>query len=296
MDIVVICNGLGNQMSQYAFYLKKKEISKTTRFIFDRRSLYTHNGYELKRVFNIDYKETVINKILFLLFRFLLVKRIPILTKPIIYLFKLLGVEIVNEKFNYDFDESLLPPFRGIKFFFGGWHSEKYFFSIKDQIQNVFKFNIPENDVSTFKLLNEIRNKNSVSIHIRKGDFLSPTNIATFGVVCTKEYFDTAIKLITTNIDNPYFYIFSNDISWVQNNFKLENMTIVNQNLGLDSWKDMFLISQCNHNINSNSTFSWWGAWLNKNIDKKVIIPEFFINNLETKDFYPDNWLKLQNY
>ena len=68
MDVVIIFNGLGNQMSQYAFYLQKKNIDKSTRFIFDKRSHINHNGYELDRVFNIEYKDTLYNSVLFLLF------------------------------------------------------------------------------------------------------------------------------------------------------------------------------------------------------------------------------------
>jgi hypothetical protein len=94
-------------------------------------------------------------------------------------------------------------------------------------------------------------------------------------------------------IENPYFYIFSDDKHWVKENFNIPNSLIVDFNYGKDSWKDMYLISQCKHNINSNSTFSWWGAWLNGNPDKIVVVPDKFNLQDEFQDVYPDLWTRI---
>lgn len=296
MDIVIICNGLGNQMSQYAFFLQKKSINKSTRFMFDRRSAGAHNGYELCRIFGIDFKETFSDKLLFLLFRILEIKKIPVLSKPLIGILNFLGMRIVREKENYDFDESNMNHSRGIRFYFGGWHSEKYFKSNKSQILDAFDFKIDSDDEPVLQTLDHIKRTNSVSIHVRRGDYLSEKNMHTFGAVCTKAYFDAAVNKIESLIDTPHFFIFSNDVAWVKANFKYGNITIIDYNKGNDSWKDLFLMSSCKHNINSNSSFSWWGAWLNLNEDKIVIAPRFFINNLDTKDIYPGDWLQLTDY
>ena len=98
---------------------------------------------------------------------------------------------------------------------------------------------------------------------------------------------------------NPYFFIFSNDIEWCQENIKLENSYYVDWNTGENSYKDMQLMSLCKHNIIPNSTFSWWGAWLNKNPNKIVIAPEKWFNecsNINDLGIVPEKWVKIKNY
>ncbi|MGJ1436874.1 alpha-1,2-fucosyltransferase [Sphingobacterium siyangense] len=294
MDVVIICNGLGNQMSQYAFFLEKKKIDHKTRFIFDKKSWKDHNGYELDSVFGIEYNESLKNQFLFFLFRVLGMKKYPLITRPIIGLLNILGISIVEEARNYDYDPKLLNSKRGIRFLYGGWHSEKYFHHSRTSILDKFKFQ-DEEDPIVRTYLEKIRQTNSVSVHIRRGDYLNSVNFKTFGSVCTKEYFLRAIDKIYELVPNPHFFVFSNDVEWVLSNFEMDNMTIVDCNKGTNSWKDIMLISECKHNINSNSSFSWWGAWLNK-ADNNVIVPKYFINQLETKDLYPDQWIRLTDY
>jgi hypothetical protein len=294
MDVVLIFNGLGNQMSQYAFYLQKKNIDKSTRFMFDKRSGGTHNGYELERVFNIGYKEGFYDSVLFLLFRILCVKKYPAFSKPVLKFLNLIGISLVEESENYDFDEKFLKPSKGIRFLYGGWHSEKYFYSNKNQVLETFKLNV--DDQVNLNYLEEIKRTESVSVHVRRGDYMKGIHFELYGSVCTKEYFEVAIDKINKLIDNPRFFVFSNDLQWVQENLKMNNCTFVECNKGIDSWKDIFLMSNCKHNINSNSTFSWWGAWFNLYGNKVVIVPKYFVNNLETKDFYPDSWKKITDY
>ena len=144
MDVIIIFNGLGNQMSQYAFYLNKKNISKSTRFIFSKKSRTIHNGYELDRVFGIKYHDSLINKFLYLTFRVAGYKKHAFISKSAIRFLNFLGVKIINENDDYDFKPQYLRSSKGIKFYVGGWHSEKYFMAIKDTILKTFQFN-PEN-------------------------------------------------------------------------------------------------------------------------------------------------------
>jgi hypothetical protein len=296
MDIIVICNGLGNQMSQYAFYQKKKCISDSTYFIFDKKSRLDHNGFELAKVFKIPYVENFKSNLLCMLFRILGIKKLPFFTKPIIFVLGMLGIRLINENGNYDFDPKHLLPSKGITFYYGGWHSEKYFKDIKDSVSNSFVFEILEDDLITLELADQIRAVNSVSVHIRRGDYLSQTNYLTFGAVCTTAYFVKAIEKIQSLTENPFFYVFSNDTAWVEENLKVENMVIVDTNKGENSWKDMYLMSLCKHNINSNSSFSWWASWLNDNKNKHVIVPKYFINNVDTKDVFPESWTSITEY
>ena len=289
-------------MSQYAFFLKKKIIARNTRILFDKNSKNVHNGFELTNVFNIEYKISYFNTILFSLFRILQIKKYKYISRPIIFMLNTIGISLVEENYNYNFNIDFLKPSnKKIKFYYGGWHSEKYFISIKKEILKEFIFNIKNENPYFNSFQKKILELNSVSIHVRKGDYLEGVNSSTFGSVCTKEYFLKAIGKINSLVSNPYFFVFTNDQKWVSenianNNLIRNNLIIVNINSGVNSWKDMYLISKCKHHINSNSTFSWWGSWLNSFKDKIIITPKYFINNNLFEDIYPETWIKISDY
>jgi len=289
MDVVLIFNGLGNQMSQYAFYTQKKEICKSTYFI---PFCNDHNGLELNRVFNINCKMSFIQKALYILFRILLTTKMPFITMPIQELFGKLNCKIVYENFDYNFKKEHLIKSKGITFYYGGWHSELFFRSVKDDLKQLFSFKIPQDEENKY-YSDKIVSTNSVSVHVRRGDFLNENNIKLFGDVCNKEYFEKSIHLICNKVMQPHFFVFSNDMEWVKSNLKINNVTYVTCNSGVDSWKDMYLMSLCKHNIVANSTFSWWGAWLNKNRDKIVISPSRFLKDDISTDVYPNSWIKI---
>lgn len=292
MDVVIVFNGLGNQMSQYAFYLQKKNINKSTYFIPFCKD---HNGLELDRVFGINCKETFVQKLLYILFRILLTDKIKIVSSPVKRLLTLLNCKIVKENFNYNFNKEFMIPSKGITFYYGGWHSENYFIDGKDVILKELEFTFP-NDLENRNYINNIKATNSIAIHIRRGDFLNADNINLFGDVCTKSYFEKAIALIESRVTNPYFFVFSNDLAWVKENLVINNVAYVSCNSGKNSWKDMCLMSLCKHNIIANSTFSWWSAWLNENASKIVVSPSRFLKNDKHTDVYPESWIKISEY
>lgn len=296
MDVIVICNGLGNQMSQYALYLSKKAINKQTRFILDKKSRNDHNGFELDRLFGINFNEGVTDKLLYFIFRLLGIKKYPQVSHLLIKFLNVLGFRLINENYNYKFQANLLVPAKGINFYYGGWHSENYFISVKEQVRQTFQFIIKDESEEFKFIVDKIKKTNSVAVHVRRGDFLNGINYTMFGAVCTESYFENAIKQMELLSKNPYFFVFTNDVVWASERFNGTNFEIVTLNQGINSWKDMYLISLCKNNINSNSSFSWWGAWLNSNPDKKVIVPHFFINNVKDEDVYPTNWIKLSDY
>lgn len=292
MDVVVIFNGLGNQMSQYAFYLQKKKVNKSSYFIPFCRD---HNGLELDRVFKINCKEQLIQKTLYVLFRVLLTDKVKIISNPVKQLLNLLKCKIVKENFSYNYNSDFMIPSKGITFYYGGWHTDKYFVESKNAIVKAFEFTEPNNqeNIDYIKMINET---NSVSIHIRRGDFLNEDNINLFGDVCTKSYFEKAIALIESKVNQSQFFVFSNDLAWVKENLIIKNVNYIACNSGKDSWKDMYLMSLCKHNIISNSTFSWWGAWLNENTNKIVISPSRFLKSDTFTEVYPDSWINISEY
>jgi hypothetical protein len=289
----MLFNGLGNQMSQYAFYLNKKRISRSTRFMFSKKSQQIHNGYELENVFGIKYYDALTNKILYFIFNIIEYKKFTIISKPIIRLFKLVGIGVVNENEDYNFKAENLNSSKGLKFYVGGWHSEKYFVDIKDTILNTFQFKLKNLGEKNEEVLKRIKNCTSVSVHVRRGDFLDSNNYSKFGAVCTLNYFLSAIEKMRTMTEKPHFFFFTNDNAWVTNNFNSPDFTVININTSENSWKDMFLISNCLHHINSNGSFSWWSSWLNKNENKIVIVPKNFMVNKYFEDIYPESWFQL---
>ena len=134
--------------------------------------------------------------------------------------------------------------------------------------------------------LNHILSNNSVSIHVRRGNYLTLPN---HHPVCSMDYYRKAMDVLGK--DKNYF-VFSDDLQWCKENFRGDNFTFVE---GLVDWYEMYLMSQCQHNIIANSTFSWWGAWLNQN-ENVVVSPSRWFGvdkKLDTRDLLPENWIKI---
>jgi len=179
------------------------------------------------------------------------------------------------------------------KFLIGIWQVESYFKDIKVIIQNEFDFRVPI-DKTNVELIKKINICNSISIHIRKGDYESSNWENTLGYVNKTNYYNNALNYIKERVDNAHFFIFSDDMEWTENNFKISNCTYVNHNKGKLSYIDMYLMSLCKHNIIANSTFSWWGAWLNKNKNKIIVMPKKWImRDYYPEGIFPEEWIKL---
>lgn len=177
----------------------------------------------------------------------------------------------------------------------GYWQSEKYFKDIADIIRNEFIV-ITGQDEWSRHLAEEIKATESVSIHVRRGDYIN--NIKTSQILssCSLDYYKTSSGLIATSVSNPTFFIFSDDMEWVKKNFTINfRHFYVEHNGDESSYMDMYLMSLCKHNIIANSSFSWWGAWLNRNPNKQVIAPArwFQSRKYDVKDLLPASWVKV---
>jgi len=269
--IVRVTGGLGNQMFQYAMYKSLEKKGKLVKL--DSKSFYEtkkeHNGYELERIFDIkpnkptkeDLEKFDENNIS-TLFK---IKRKLFGDKKFVYDTK----EYVFNKDVYKLKNSYLN---------GYWQSIKYFEGIENDIKKDFRFK-NQLDNKNLEILNEIENSNSISIHIRRGDYMSPENYNMYGCIATPTYYKKAIKVIEEKVENPTFFVFSNDMDWVKKNIQINSRVFyIDINSGNGSYKDMQLMSNCKHNIIANSSFSWWGAWLNENKNKIVIAPKKWIN------------------
>ncbi len=146
------------------------------------------------------------------------------------------------------------------------------------------------------KIAKKIAKDISVSIHIRRGDYISDPKTNQYHGICSPEYYNNAVKYVSQKIHRAHFYIFSDDINWAANNFKIDfPMTFVGHNSWRKGYDDMRLIGKCKHHVTANSSFSWWGAWLCSNPDKIVISPLKWFNDStnDTKDLIPCNWVRL---
>lgn len=244
--------GLGNQMFQYALYKELK--ARGEEIIIDTslyRSTSMHNGFELKDVFLLpdevkDSHSLYYNHIIRFMEKFDL-----------------------NRLFYHDnnelgFDSAVFTTKK--RFITGYYCSEKYFEDVKDTLRDEFTFRNIDN--RNLEMTDEMSSCNSVSVHIRRGDFVA------WGMPITSvDYYKKAIDYILNHVNNPKFYVFSDDIDAASKFMKDLDVPFktININRGKDSYKDMYLMSHCKHNITINSTFSWWGAWLNQNEDKIVV-------------------------
>lgn len=284
MQIVWCLGGLGNQMFQYAFYRRLQLDGKDVALDISGFNGYElHNGFEIRNIFGIDVTMadiSVVNEIK------LKILHATFIQKIIWKIFSSCPI-MMQKKFN--FHEEYLN-FRKPKYLEGYWQSEKYFAAYSEIIRNDFKF--PKLDAQNKEYADKIQHTESVSIHIRMGDYI---NHPLHGGICTIEYYQRAIDFIKAKLDKPIFFIFSNDVEWCKNNLQLENAIYVTGNDGQNSYRDMQLMSMCKHNIIANSSFSWWGAWLNNNPDKVVIAPSRWFNDptINTKDLLPDSWIQI---
>ena len=294
MEIIIISGGLGNQLFQYAFYLAKKQYNQNLGQIVinDFSARRSHNGYELDRLFGIKASSGFFLQNIVRLVRKLLIfksiKRFRSLCNMLLSLIKL-KVTIIVEEVKV-FDEKHLPLKKGFCLYFGLWQTEKYFSDIEKEIRSAFTFDRKAISQKTSDVLSSIENTDSVSIHIRRGDYLWKENEKLYENICTLSYYEEAIAKIKNSIESPTFFVFSDDINWTKENISIPNPIYIDWNTSKDAWQDMFLMSQCKHNIIANSTFSWWGAWLNRSSEKIVIAPTHFLNGIQTPDLIPDKW------
>jgi len=294
MIIVRLLGGLGNQMFQYAFGRKLAHLHHTN-IGFELDGLFAgediRSEYKLN-IFGIEqpripfaqtikhrrktmYKSTLLNNIYK----------------------KIYGYVDIHELGHFAFNENFIKNSAQNAYVRGLWQSEKYFQDISGIIRSELQIKIPPNS-SNQKIIDEINlSENAISLHIRRGEFANKNQYNdTIGTI-DMSYYDNAISLLVKKYNNTEFFIFSDDIAWCKTEFNnLDRpITFIDFNDALTDYEDLRLMSLCKHNIIANSTFSWWGAWLNQNPDKIVIAPKKWFSGWDynTKDLIPENWIRI---
>jgi len=315
MIIIRIKGGIGNQLFQYSLGRKIALINSTELLIdldYDRtindsfygihfrldkfNTKYLNASHDMINYYDLKLREINerVEKKIFINYGIISKSLKYLLTKYdyLIYYKK----KIVKEKPKI-FDKRIYK-IKDNTYLDGYWAKYKYFSDIRDILLKEITLK-KEYETEEYRLQREkIIGKNSVSIHVRRGYGKRKIDIEIFGLL-DKTYYNNAIALIKTEVDKPYFYIFSDDIKWVKENLKVEEPHEF-INYGSDGdYLEIMLMSFCKHNIIANSTFSWWGAWLNENPDKIVIAPKRWYNDESFQKYYekgyfiPPDWIKI---
>ena len=293
MIISQIVGGLGNQMFQYAA-ARALSLHRGTSLRLDvsKFSNYKlHQGFELNRIFSCSAKIATKSDMLRVLgWQYpSLVQRI--LSRQQMSIFRHSGGLIVEPGFKY------WPGIRQVKddsYLTGYWQSEKYFQNEASAIRTDFTFKqlLSKRNAA---LAEKIANVNSISLHVRRGDYANDAKTAAVHGLCSTDFYSAAIKYICARVESPYLYVFSDDMDWVKKNLITGVKTeYIDHNRGPESHNDMRLMSLCCHHIIANSSFSWWGAWLNPSPQKLVLAPKrWFVAQTDTGDLFPERWQTL---
>ena len=293
MIIVKISGGLGNQLFQYSFgrslsihlnAIVKYDVKVSYNFLeFTKRTfglkhfkleMQIASGKEISqfKIFENEYLDR---------FERFIIKKVPFLNPRY----------VIQNKINFEKD---IKQFKDNCYYDGYWQSERFFKSVEDILRKELQFRLQLNEIHD-NLLIKISLNESVSIHIRRGDYITIKGNKELFSECTLEYYKQAINFFNVKLNNPLFFIFSDDINWAKNRFIGDEYCFVDFNKDFPEM-DLYLMSKCKNNIIANSTFSWWGAWLNNYEFKKVIAPRKWYNgslNILVNDLLPSDWIKI---
>jgi len=291
MFIVKMHSGLANRMFQYAFY---KYLTASGKEVYiDDNSFLPNREHEInvsiENIFhNVNFQRASRKMI-----NLLSDQRLDYYNKFRRKHLKQFKKSHFKENI-FSFDASIIN-LTGDYYLDGFWQTEKYFSGIENTIRHNFTF--PEYPSKRNRFLAEmLASENSVAIHVRKGaDYMQ---IKKHTGVCGIDYYTKAIDYINSTVENPVFYVFSDNFDWVNQNLtNIEHVNVDwNPSVGAYNYLDMQLMACCKHNIIANSSYSWWAAWLNKNNHKNVIAPNAWFSddlNNETIDIVPQSWIKI---
>jgi len=284
MIIVRLMGGLGNQMFQFALGRRLAVLNDLPLMLdlsfFDAVGTHTPRQFELD-VFNLEYGIATDQEI-------------DQFTSPGFFA-KILGAskEVITEK-GHSYDPTIVRQ-RREAMFVGYWQSEKYFRDIRNLLLLDFKLKAPLSGLNK-ELAEKITNSEAISLHVRRGDYVTNAAAGSFHGLRDVGYYQKAVELISANGTQQELFIFSDDIQWCRANFSFDcPVTYIDHNHGRAACEDLRLMSMCRHNIVANSSFSWWGAWLNDHEDKVVVAPrQWFVDpSIDTKDVVPASWIRI---
>lgn len=285
--IVQLVGGLGNQMFQYA---AAKALSLRLDIPLGLDTFFVETKEHPHQLSNFNIKYEMIPR-----------KFLPPRKNSNYIYWKLWKLGIVPPKIFHQNGLRYDPQINQAKkntYLIGYWQSEKFFLDYKNEIRSDFTFNIPLTGKNLEIHQEILETPSSISLHIRRGDYLSVKNFAIHGS-CSQFYYQNAVTRISASCSNtPTIFVFSDEPSWVSENLKLSYpVKIIGHNLPDKGIEDLRLMTICDHHVIANSTFSWWGAWLSKSENGLVVAPSrwFTSSKLSNPDIYCDHWIQIQN-
>lgn len=297
MIIVKLMGGLGNQMFQYAAgrrlaHKHRTELRLDHSFLESGKQVATPRDYELHHLRvrcsrASRFECSAVATFGFPAWRSKLITLLPVswqLSR---------SSNFIKER-SLCFNPALLDASNNV-YLDGYWSSERYFADIADMLRE--EFTVRESLAGeNLRTATAVRECCAVSVHVRRGDYVSDKTTAAFHGVCGLDYYARAVALLMQLLPNPHFFVFSDDHQWVRENFHVSApINFVDHNGPECASEDMRLMSLCRHHIIANSSFSWWGAWLNSRVDKIVIAPQRWFNDpkINTSDLLPAAWIRI---
>ncbi len=286
MKIVKIFGGLGNQMFQYAFSMKLQQMGFN---VFHDISWFNGNYYHsniiIDHIFQLSFN--LPPKKFYSLLR---LSPKSVRGKALKKILNITGIYASDE--NYPQPEKIKN--HSWKVFEGYWQDLNFIPSKIQDLRRIFTFREDLFTEQDLKLKQKIETSDSISLHVRRDDYLSNENQLLFGNICTEDYYKAAVAMLQGKIKNPVFYIFSDDTDWCHKHLSfINNACIVNEYDSIESFKDMWLMTYCKHNIIANSSFSWWGACLNHHPESIVIAPGRWKNFNDRTNIIPKGWIRI---
>jgi hypothetical protein len=301
MIVINLMGGLGNQMFQYAAAKHLATLNNAELLIdasnFKKLTANSDHTFQLS-YFKIQARQATRDEILRVIRPSNFVRRVidSVVGKPP---HKLKSKTIFKEPAGSNFKPYFLE-LKGDQYLIGYYNSFKYFSPIRNTLIAEFK---PKGEISTQgqEMQRLIESTNSVSLHIRRGDYVdNPDVYKCIEGIITDRYYQNAVKLIAERVNHPHFFVFSNDMEWVRQNFKIPyEVTYVDINSAQSGFEDLWLMSKCKHNITAGgSTFSWWAAYLNTNGHKIIVRTKQVSNDLTYNnpgDYFPETWESVES-
>ena len=283
--IIEVAGGLGNQMFQYALYQKYLHMGKAVKLDLFSYENPKSMPFELD-LFHLPYDVDTKKE------------RSGYMDQKRLSVYRILDQISGRPKHSYyaeKLDVGYQPEILNFEntYLSGYWQCEKYFMDFRQDVLDLFQFPDQQINLASRSLQEQMRREQAVAVHVRRGDYLLPENSRKYGNICTLQYYKNAMQYMKKRVPDARFYFFSNDPGWVRENLATGDSVIVDCNHGKENYLDMYLMSQCSHNIIANSSFSWWGAWLNQNPDKIVMSPQRWFSHLEFSDAICEGWIRI---
>lgn len=287
MILLEMTGGLGNQMFQYALY---------RRFLSLGKEVYLDTSYyrsgQVLREFELEQlglpmeimPDSEVGRYRGFGYHPSLAERLS---------YKIKGAQLAIYEDSLDHYQSEIFEIDNV-YLRGYWQSEQYFREVSDTIRELYTLHPVLGDAKHADLdLIRSTDKTPVSLHVRLGDYLESQNTHVYAGICTETYYHNSIEYIREHVENPLFVVFSDNMEQASAMIQGEDVYYIHPEDGGTSFVDMYLMSQCQHHIIANSTYSWWGAWLTEQKNTIVVAPERWFAHIENPDVVCDRWTRV---